>query len=163
MNVTIRNGNYEEAGQLAQIEASCFPKEEAATGEAILSRMKAFPENFYVAETEEKEIIGFINGACTDSPKLPDEMYHDASLHIPGGAYQTVFGLNVLPAYRRRGIAQRLLETLIRKAQERGCKGVVLTCKEHLVHYYEKFGFVNQGVADSVHGGAVWYEMRLTF
>lgn len=163
MNVTIRNAKYEEAEQLAQIEASCFPEAEAATGEAIAGRMREFPENFYVAETEEKEIIGFINGACTDSPHLPDAMYHDASLHVPQGAYQTVFGLDVLPAYRRQKVARRLLETLLCKAKERGCKGAVLTCKEHLVHYYESFGFVNQGVADSVHGGAVWYEMRLIF
>ena len=26
-----------------------------------------------------------------------------------------------------------------------------------------KLGFVNEGVSGSVHGGAVWYQMRLTF
>lgn len=39
----------------------------------------------------------------------------------------------------------------------------MLTCKEHLLHYYAKLGFVNEGVSGSVHGGAVWYQMRLTF
>ena len=39
----------------------------------------------------------------------------------------------------------------------------VLTCKDKLVHYYEKFGFQNEGVSESVHGGAMWYQMRLTF
>jgi len=29
--------------------------------------------------------------------------------------------------------------------------------------YYAKFGFVNEGVSNSVHGGVVWYQMRLTF
>ena len=28
---------------------------------------------------------------------------------------------------------------------------------------YEKFGFMNEGISESVHGGAVWYQMRLTF
>ena len=37
------------------------------------------------------------------------------------------------------------------------------TCKEHLIPYYEKFGYRNCGVSESVHGGAVWYDMRLTF
>ena len=40
--------------------------------------------------------------------------------------------------------------------------GVVLTCKDRLIHYYEKFGFVNEGLtAKSTHGGAEWYQMRL--
>lgn len=45
----------------------------------------------------------------------------------------------------------------------RGCAGLVLTCKEHLLHYYAKFGFVSEDVSHSTHGGAVWYQMRLTF
>ena len=40
---------------------------------------------------------------------------------------------------------------------------LVLTCKDHLVHYYAKFGFVSEGVSGSTHGGVVWYQMRLTF
>ena len=38
------------------------------------------------------------------------------------------------------------------------------TCKDALIHYYAKFGFQNEGVTDkSVHGDAVWNQMRLTF
>jgi hypothetical protein len=40
---------------------------------------------------------------------------------------------------------------------------VVLACKEDKVPYYEKFGFVNEGLSGSRHGGATWYQMRLTF
>ncbi|MEA3423416.1 MAG: GNAT family N-acetyltransferase, partial [Bacillota bacterium] len=31
--------------------------------------------------------------------------------------------------------------------------------KEHLVHYYSKFGFANEGISESAHGGAAWYDM----
>ena len=37
----------------------------------------------------------------------------------------------------------------------------MLTCKDKLLHYYAKFGFVNEGVSASTHGGVVWYQMRL--
>ena len=47
------------------------------------------------------------------------------------------------------------------KEQER--KGIVLTCKESLIPFYERFGFVNEGKSMSKHGGAVWYDMRLVF
>ena len=48
----------------------------------------------------------------------------------------------------------------IAKARQAGKRRVVLTCKEKLIHYYERFGFSNCGVSQSVHGGAVWYDME---
>ena len=160
MEVLIRNAKKEEAALLAQIEAECFPAAEAAGKQDIEARMDVFEDCFFVAETNGK-IVGFINGAVAKEASLPDQMYHDASLHDPNGAYQTVFGLDVLPAYRRNGIAGRLLERMIHHARECQRKGVVLTCKDHLVHYYAGFGFKHCGVADSTHGGAKWNEMKL--
>lgn len=162
MEVLIRNAKKEEAALLAQIEAECFPAAEAAGKQDIEARMDVFEDCFFVADTNGK-IVGFINGAVAKEASLPDQMYHDASLHDPNGAYQTVFGLDVLPAYRRNGIAGRLLERMIHHARECQRKGVVLTCKDHLVHYYAGFGFKHCGVADSTHGGAKWNEMKLLF
>lgn len=161
MEVMIRQARADEAGTLAAIEAACFPAAEAATEKEISGRMRAFLENFLVAELDGK-IVGFIDGGTTDQPYLPDELYHDVSLHNPQGAYQTVFGLNVLPQYRKQGIAGQLLDGLVELSGKRGKRGVILTCKEHLIHYYEKHGFVKQGVSDSCHGGATWYDMQLT-
>ena len=40
----------------------------------------------------------------------------------------------------------------------------VLTCKERLIAYYAKFGFVAEGVSEkSTHGNVRWHQMRLTF
>ena len=63
----------------------------------------------------------------------------------------------------RHGCAGQVLRRVIADARERGRRGCVLTCKDALVHYYEKFGFVNEGVSQSTHGGVVWHDMRLTF
>ena len=57
----------------------------------------------------------------------------------------------------------RLLEHVAAAAKAQGRKGVVLTCKDRLVHYYAKFGFVDEGVSASTHGDVVWHQMRLTF
>ena len=48
-------------------------------------------------------------------------------------------------------------------AKEEKRKGVILTCKEEKIHYYAKFGFVNEGKSVSDHGGAKWYQMRVVF
>ena len=55
------------------------------------------------------------------------------------------------------------MEAMIRRAMEQGRRGLILTCKDRLIGYYQKFGYVNQGVSASVHGGAVWYDMILEF
>ena len=52
---------------------------------------------------------------------------------------------------------------LIEDARKRGRKGLILTCKEGLIPFYEAFGYRNLGVSASVHGGAMWYDMVLEF
>ena len=74
-----------------------------------------------------------------------------------------IFGVNTLPAYRKQGRAARLMERVIADAKAQGRKGCVLTCKAALLHYYETFGFISEGVSASTHGGAVWYDMRRRF
>lgn len=112
---------------------------------------------------QDGELISFINGMVSDEPDLRDEMYADASLHDESGAWQMIFGVNTMPQYRRQGMAARVMERVIADAKAQGRKGCVLTCKDRLVHYYETFGFRNEGVSSSTHGGVVWYAMRLTF
>ena len=97
----------------------------------------------------------------THLKNLTDEMYERPAMHREDGAWQMIFGVNTLPAYRRKGYAGALLKRAIADAKRQGRKGLVLTCKEALIPYYAKFGLVNEGVSESVHGGAVWYQMRL--
>ena len=74
-----------------------------------------------------------------------------------------MFGLDVLPEHRRKGYAGQLMRALIEHSREDGRCGCMLTCKEHLLPYYTRFGFRNLGVSLSQHGGAVWYDMILEF
>jgi len=158
----IRTASMADLAALTAIEAACFPTAEAATEQDFAKRLAVYPEHFWLLENE-GEVISFVNGMVTDEAELRDEMYADASLHNPGGAWQMIFGVNTLPQYRRQGLAEQVLRHVIADAKEQGRKGCVLTCKEQLVHYYAKLGFVNEGVSGSTHGGVVWYAMRLTF
>lgn len=72
-----------------------------------------------------------------------------------------VCSLNVTPEYQNQGIAAKLVDHYIENATKDGRKRVILTCKDHLIHYYEKFGFVNGGISKSAHGGAKWFNMTL--
>jgi len=159
----IRTATMADLAAITAVEATCFPAAEAATEADFAKRLAAYPEHFWVLEADDGTIVSFVDGLVTDEPKLRDEMYGDASFHNERGAWQMIFGVNTMPAYRRQGLAEQVLHRVIADAKAQGRKGCVLTCKDRLVHYYEKFGFLNEGVSDSVHGGAIWYDMRLTF
>ena len=162
ISYTIRQGRAEDAAALAKVEAECFPAVEAATAEEIGERLSVYPTHFLLLYRDGK-LAGFIDGMATDEKDLRDEMYEKASLHNEKGAWQMIFGLNTIPAFRREGCAGRLIEAFKKQAKEEGRKGIVLTCKDRLVHYYARFGFENEGVSTSTHGHVVWYQMRLTF
>ena len=162
MTYTIRPVRPTDLAAVTEVEAICFPAAEAAAEESFKARIAAFPECFFVAEADGK-IIGFINGCATDSKTIYDEMYENSACHRPDGAYQSIFGLDVIPDYRCQGIAAALMDHMIEDAKNKGRKGLILTCKDRLIHYYAKFGYKNMGISKSVHGGAVWYDMILEF
>ena len=159
----IRTAFLADLPAVTAVEAACFPAAEAATEADFAKRLAVYPNHFWLMEDNNGSLVSFVNGLVTDEPHLRDEMYADAGLHNENGAWQMIFGVNTLPAYRRQGLAEQVLRQVIEDAKAQGRKGCVLTCKEKLLHYYGKLGFVNEGVSQSTHGGVVWYEMRLTF
>lgn len=158
MKITIRTATPEDLASVYVVESICFPAAEAASEKAFKDRIQTFAEGFLVAELNQK-IIGFINGAATNNSKIEDDMFKTMAHHIPTGENLAIFGLDVLPEYQRQGYAAQLMEAFIAMAKTSCKKRVLLTCKEHLVHYYEKFGFISEGISESAHGGAVWYDM----
>ncbi len=161
--MTIRYAVNDDIPSIAAVEAECFPPSEAATEEEFAERVKYYGNHFWLMCDGDK-LIAFVDGFVTDEPDLTDEMYENASMHNENGAWQMIFGVNTIPDYRKRGYAGTLISRAIADAREQGRKGLVLTCKEHLIPYYSKFGFKDEGVSDkSTHGNATWHQMRLSF
>lgn len=158
----IRTATMVDLEAIAKVEAECFPPAEAATREEFAERLAHYAAHFWLMFDNDK-LIAFVDGMVTDEKDLTDEMYAKAVLHNPKGAWQMIFGVNTLPAYREHGYAGELIKAAIADAKAQGRKGLVLTCKDKLLHYYAKFGFVNEGVSSSTHGNVVWYQMRLMF
>lgn len=159
----IRKATMNDLDAISEVESECFPAAEAATKEEFRERLESYADHFLLLFDGEK-LAAFIDGFVTDEPDLTDEMYENAAMHNESGKWQMIFGINTLPEYRRRGLAGALINEMIAEARRQGRDGLVLTCKDRLVHYYAKFGFLNEGVSGkSTHGGAVWNQMRLTF
>ena len=161
--ILIRRASMADLDAIARVEAECFPAAEAATREEFEGRLAHYADHFWLMFCN-GQLVSFVDGFVTDEPDLRDEMYADASMHDPEGAWQMIFGVNTVPPFRRRGYAGQLLERAISDARDQGRKGLVLTCKEEKIGYYGKFGFADEGVSpNSTHGGVVWHQMRLTF
>lgn len=162
MEGVIRMATLADLDAVAALEGLCFPVAEAATKESFQSRLAVYPGHFWLLE-QNGMLVSFVNGMATNEPDLKDEMYENAALHDPDGRWQMIFGVNTHPDHRRRGHAERVLRRVIADAKAQGRDGLVLTCKDGLVHYYAKLGFRDEGVSDSAHGGVVWHQMRLKF
>lgn len=161
--MNIRNAEQKDIDQITAVEAECFPATEAATREEFEERLRYYGNHFWLMYDNDK-LIAFVDGFVTNERDLTDDMYENASMHDENGEWQMIFGVNTIPSYRRHGFAGELIRHAIKDAGLQGRKGLVLTCKERLVPYYAKFGFVDEGISDkSTHGGAIWHQMRLSF
>ncbi len=163
MNIEIRQATIEDLDAVTEVERVCFPAAEAASRESFAIRLNAFGPSFMVAVDKDKnQIIGMINGTVSNEDVIADEMFENNIYNVRGD-YQMIFGIDVLPEYRCQGIGAQLMDAMIKLAWDEGRRGLVLTCKDRLIEFYEKFGYVNKGVSKSVHGGAQWYDMVLIF
>ena len=156
----IRNAISTDLNAIAAIESICFPESEAAPKSAINERLSVYSKGFFVAQLD-GQIIGFINGGATDALAIEDAFFESMDLHHDDGKNLVIFGLDVLPDHQGQGYAKELMNHFIKFAQKDNKNAVLLTCKDHLIHYYERFGYINLGVSESVHGGAKWYDMQL--
>ena len=159
----IRTATIEDLDAVTAVEAECFPPAEAATRKDFEGRLRTYGNHFWLMFEGDK-LVSFVDGFVTDQKDLTDEMYEKSEMHNENGKWQMIFGVNTIPSCRKKGYAGRLIEHAIADAREQGRVGLVLTCKDRLVHYYAQFGFVDEGISEqSTHGNAVWHQMRLTF
>lgn len=155
-----RNIRPDEAEQAVSIEQICFPPNEACSEKNMKDRVAKVAELFLVAvDKETGKIAGFLNGLSTNEDSFRDEFFTDADLYDPDGKNIMLLGLDVLPEYRRQGLATELMHQYIRRQRERNRQMLILTCLQSKVEMYKKMGFRDDGIADSTWGGEEWHEM----
>ncbi len=159
----IRYAKIEDLDQISKVENECFPVSEACDYKTFKNRLENYSNHFWLMFNDTK-LIAFVDGFVTDESDLTDEMYEKGEMHNENGKWQMIFGVNTLPEYRKNGYAEELINKAIDDAKKQGRIGLVLTCKEKLIHYYSKFGFKDEGVTTkSTHGDVEWHQMRLIF
>jgi ribosomal protein S18 acetylase RimI-like enzyme len=148
-----------------EIEAACFPADEAASKSSIKFRMENAPSFFMVASTSSndvqgKNIIAFVCGTLVKVNELKEE---SMSTHEPQGKYLCIHSVAVEKQYRRQGIASRLLQAYISHVREaaKQVKMMLLISKEPVVPLYEGVGFTMRRKWPHTHGQDSWFECEL--
>ena len=150
----------EEAEQAVEIEQICFPPNEACSRQHMKERIEKAPNLFLVAvDKGTGKIAGFLNGLATNEAVFRDEFFTDATLYEPAGTNVMLLGLDVLPEYRRQGLAREIVRQYSVREKENGRHKLILTCLDSKVEMYKKMGFHDDGIANSSWGGEEWHEM----
>ncbi len=145
-----------------EIEKICFPPNEACSLEHMKERVRVASELFLVViDRENGKMAGFINGLATDEYDIRDEFFTDAGCHIPSGRNIMILGMDVLPEYRKQGLAREMMYNYCRREQNRGRNRLVLTSHENKLKMYKKLGFRDLGESDSKWGGTKWHQMEI--
>ena len=158
----IRSVIHDEACIVTQIGQKCFPDGESVSQEVYMERIRKSPDHFLALEVD-GHMAGFISGLATNREYITDDMFINPRLHEENGRWEAVLGIAVLPAFKKRGYAERLMRHFVSRAARRGRRGCILTCKEELIGYYEKLGYVHEGLSESKLASRQWHNMYLEF
>lgn len=157
--ITFRQVTKNDLPTVIEIENFGFTPEEAAQPEAFEIRIEKIPDSFLIAEDSDGEILGFIDGPVVHKRYITDDLFETVVENPPTGGHQSVLGLAVHPKYRKGGVGSALVEELVKRSRAAERETITLTCRDILIPFYERIGFVNEGKSESTHGGYVWYNM----
>lgn len=69
---------------------------------------------------------------------------------IRGGHTAHIEDIVVDSAYRGKGFGKKVIQTLIKEANNKGCYKASLACKKHNIEFYKSCGFVENGINMSI-------------
>lgn len=138
----IRNAALDDVDEIFQIEKRT-EQDNAATKETLVSRLKMFPEGFFVAE-EDNKVVGYVESCLWNKEDFEtfEEIHNFPQQYDHNGRILYAIFLAVDAPYRRKGIGSQLIKTLQDYARMHDLEKVQLVAGEgFLVDFYKKLRF----------------------
>jgi ribosomal-protein-alanine N-acetyltransferase len=148
MEILLEDASIRHLDKLYEIEKKCFEKE-AFTKQQIAYLLTDYNSISLIVKVNQ-EIAGFVIGRIDVEKKK-------RSGHI--------LTIDVTPAYRQQGIAQKLLQGLENIFKEKGIKECRLEVREDNVaalELYRKLGYLESGRLEGYYGSAHGIRFRKT-
>ncbi|MEW4372095.1 GNAT family N-acetyltransferase [Paenibacillus kandeliae] len=136
-DITLRLSTMKDAKQLMQLDQLVWNHLNTPSVFYCTTRreyLQACPPGSQLLAVQDHIICGYVGFACPQSFAVSRHVY---DIHIA-----------VHPDYRRLGIGVQLLDALCRYAKQQGIRKLtlrVLSTNEEAVHFYDKYGFVENG------------------
>ena len=159
MTIQIRQARIEDLNSVVAIELENFSPKEAMSFETLAEHIKKNKTSFLVAE-KDGHILGYLEGPVVPWRYLQDSSFEQVEdfSHNNGG-YISITSLSISPDAQSMGLGKILIDRMKEIAQRDGRLGINLTCHDYLITYYEKHGFINEGLSKSTYAGEVWYDL----
>ncbi|UUX33375.1 GNAT family N-acetyltransferase [Fundicoccus culcitae] len=159
MDIYYREAELKDLDRIMEIEQAGFTADEAASRSAMEERIALIPDTFVVAVNADGAILGYAVGPVVEQRYLFDELFEKIEANPVSGGFVSLLSVAVAPEFAGAGVASGLLGEVERRARLAGREGITLTCLADLIGFYEKNGYVNEGVSASEHAGEVWYNL----
>ncbi|KAA8650655.1 hypothetical protein EYZ11_002807 [Aspergillus tanneri] len=166
-----------------------FPEQERCSREKFIYRLGRCPELCLglftlpvVKEGEPKPratLVGHVIATRTSTPHVTDKSMQlpekweterqtidngETVGHDEYGNTIAIHSLAVLPEHQGKQVGSTLMKSYIQRIKEAQIADrLVLIAHDHLVSYYESFGFENRGPSKCRFGGGGWTDMALEF
>lgn len=154
----IRHGRMTDLDDVYRIELANFGEGVAITRDAFEERLQIMTDTFLVAEYD-GQLVGYVEGPVVPEAALRDELFHKVSQNMKSGGYIAITSLSVSSEVKGQGVGTALLAAMKDVAVAQDRDGIVLTCEDYLIPYYQMNGFRDEGQEASQHGGKVWFRM----
>lgn len=160
MSIAYQNLSLSQSVEVSILESAHYPSDEGASIETIEYRLKHCPELFFGCCLDDV-LIGFVNGTtCLEKTLTHETMFH----HEPNGTTLCIHSVVIDKSHQRKGLGISMLLAYLAHIQKNTkVSNVLLLCKPKMIQFYEKCGFISNGVSSVIHGSEQWIEMELSF
>ncbi|KAI9046017.1 uncharacterized protein KD926_005963 [Aspergillus affinis] len=165
---------------------SAFPEQERCSEEKFLYRLNKCSDLclglfIHPSETQTPQLIAHVIATRTSSTRVTDgsmEMPENWT-SLPADEVVTVIGeavgseshggsvavhsLAVVPEYQGKGVGRALFNAYIEYIKSGAVRAdrIVVIAHDHLIRFYESFGFRNEEPSACAFGGGGWFDMEL--
>ncbi|KAF9893801.1 hypothetical protein FE257_009971 [Aspergillus nanangensis] len=168
---------------------TAFPEQERCTREKFMYRLNKCPELCLglftlpiIPEGQPKPrptLVGHIVATRTSGPNVTDKSMElpanwqnermcvqngEVIGHDEDGATIAIHSLAVLPEHQGKQVASTLMKSYIHRIREAQiAERIAIIVHDHLIPFYESFGFENRGPSKCQFAGGGWSDMVLEF
>lgn len=144
MNLTYRRAGAEEIALLTKTRLIVLRAANGLPEDAPLEQVEAQTRAYYeraLADGTHAAYLAFDSDLFVGAGGV--SFYHVMpTVHNPTGQKAYIMNMYTAPAYRRQGIALRMLDLLVGEARQRGVTAISLEATDAGRPLYERYGFV---------------------